>query len=185
MKVVVGLGNPGARYRDTRHNVGFMVLEVLAERLGAAAPRRRFDALVSEAQLDGSTVLLVAPQTWMNASGRSVRQVKDYYRVDPGDILVVCDDLALPPGKLRIRRRGSSGGHKGMQDIMDQLGTEEYPRLRIGIGAAPPGWDAAVWVLARFPRAEQPIIREGIERAAEAVELWVRQGDEAAMNRYN
>lgn len=185
MKVVVGLGNPGARYRQTRHNVGFMVLEVLAERLGAAAARQRFDGLVADASVDDVAVLLVAPQTFMNASGRCVRQVLAFYRVEPSDLLVVCDDLALPLGKIRMRRRGSAGGHKGLKDIIEQLGTEEYPRLRIGIGAAPPEWDPADWVLARLPREALPTIREAIDRAAEAVELWIHQGDEEVMNRYN
>jgi PTH1 family peptidyl-tRNA hydrolase len=185
MKVVVGLGNPGARYRETRHNVGFMVLELLAASLGATAARSRFEGELAEATLGETSVLLVEPQTWMNLSGRCVRQVMHYYRIDASELLVVCDDLALPLGKIRIRRRGSAGGHKGLQDIIDQLGTEEYPRLRVGIGAAPPEWDPADWVLSRFSRDALPTIREAVERAAEAVECWILHGDEAAMNRYN
>jgi PTH1 family peptidyl-tRNA hydrolase len=185
MKLVVGLGNPGRKYAGTRHNVGFDVVARLARRCAAPAPRPDFQAEVTEAAIHGERVLLAAPQTYMNLSGRSVRQMVDFYKLPLDQLLVVCDDLNLPPGRLRLRASGSAGGQKGLQNIIEHLGTEEFPRLRLGIGRPPPPIDAVDYVLMRFPVDERELIAAAIEQAAEAVELWVGVGTSAAMNRVN
>jgi len=185
MKLIVGLGNPGRRYEGTRHNVGFSVLGELARRLGAAHPRQRFQGEIVEAELEGEKALLLCPGTYMNRSGSSVLAARDFYRLANEELLVVCDDLNLPLAKLRFRARGSSGGQKGLGDIIRCLQTEEFPRLRIGIGLPPEGWDPADFVLARFTPAELPAIREAVSQAAGAAADWIRQGMEYCMNRYN
>jgi PTH1 family peptidyl-tRNA hydrolase len=185
MKLIVGLGNPGAPYRQTRHNVGFEVVGRLARRLQAQPPRVKFEGEISEATVAGEKVLLLTPLTYMNASGASVLAVRDFYKLAPEHILVICDDLALPLGKLRLRAKGSSGGQKGLDDILRRLSTDEVPRLRIGIGPLPPGRDAAQFVLARFTPEERPVIDAALDRAAEAALVWVQQGIVAAMNQFN
>ena len=185
MKLVVGLGNPGRKYAGSRHNVGFDVVAQLARRFNAPAPRSDFQAEVTEAAIHGERVLLAAPQTYMNLSGRSVRQIVDFYKLPLDQLLVVCDDLNLPPGRLRLRASGSAGGQKGLQNIIEHLGTEEFPRLRLGIGRPPPPIDAVDYVLMRFPADERELMAAAIEEAAAAVELWVRVGTAAAMNQVN
>lgn len=185
MKLIVGLGNPGAKYRQTRHNVGFEVVGRLAARLGAGPPRIKFEGEISEVVVADQKVLLLTPLTYMNASGASVLAVRDFYKLPHEHILVVCDDLALPVGKLRLRAKGSSGGQKGLEDILRRLGTEELPRLRVGIGPLPPGRDAADFVLSRFTPEEQPVIAAALDRAADAALVWVQQGIVAAMNQFN
>lgn len=185
MKLIVGLGNPGRRYEGTRHNVGFAVLAGLARRLGLSRPKSRFQGEVLEGELEGEKVLLLGPLTYMNQSGGSVLAARDFHKLPNEDLLVVCDDLSLPLGKLRFRARGSSGGQKGLADVVRRLGTEEFARLRIGIGAPPEGWDPADFVLARFAADELPVIREATAEAVEAVGVWVREGIEFCMNRYN
>jgi PTH1 family peptidyl-tRNA hydrolase len=184
MKIVVGLGNPGSRYSGTRHNVGFEVIDTLARCPHAGSFREKFESLIAEVRRGDDTLLLVKPQTYMNLSGRAVRALLDFYKLSPQHLLVVCDDIHLPLGKLRLRPRGSHGGHNGLRDIQLHLGTEEYPRLRIGVGEPEPG-EAVDHVLGRFRASEQPIIAEAIARAAQAVECWADQGLEAAMNRFN
>lgn len=184
MKIVVGLGNPGSRYCGTRHNVGFEVIDTLARHPSVNAFREKFESLVAEGRVDDETLLLVKPQTYMNLSGRAVRALLDFYKLSPQQLLVVCDDIHLPLGKLRLRARGSHGGHNGLRDIQLHLGTEEYPRLRLGVGEPAIG-EAVDHVLGRFRASEQPIITEAILRAAQAVECWALQGIEAAMNRFN
>lgn len=186
MKLVVGLGNPGRKYAGTRHNVGFETLAELARRCGAAGPQVKFDAELLDVSLAGSRVLLAAPQTYMNLSGRSVRQILTFYKLPLDEILVVCDDLNLPCGRLRLRRSGSAGGQKGLQNIIDQLGTQEIARLRIGIDRpANDRVDPADYVLSRFFSEQREIIDRAIPAAADAVELWVTAGIDAAMNRTN
>jgi PTH1 family peptidyl-tRNA hydrolase len=185
MKLIVGLGNPGAKYKDTRHNVGFEVAARLAGRFGASSPRARFQGETVQANIAGHKVLLLTPLTYMNASGGSVLAARDFYKIELADMLIVCDDFNLPLAKLRLRAKGSAGGQKGLEDILRRLGTEEVPRLRMGIGAVPPGRDVAGYVLSRFTKDEQPVIAEAIERAAEAAVAWVEQGLEPVMNRYN
>jgi peptidyl-tRNA hydrolase, PTH1 family len=184
MKVVVGLGNPGSRYAGTRHNVGFAVLDLLARGPRVGRFQGRFQAQVAEMIEEPHKVLLVKPETFMNLSGRSVRQVMDFYQVPLADLLVVCDDINLPLGKLRVRARGTHGGHNGLRDIQSHLGSTEYPRLRIGVGA-PEGDDAVDHVLGRFRPSEAPVIEEALEKAVQAVDLWIREGIQECMNRYN
>lgn len=185
MKVVVGLGNPGRKYAGTRHNVGFDVLNVLAERHAGERWRSRFEAETSEIQLGTERVLLVAPQTYMNLSGRSVRSVVDFFKIPLADLLVISDDLNLDVGRLRLRPSGSAGGQKGLQNIIDRLGTTEFPRLRIGIGRPREGMDTVNYVLQTFAKSERPVVDQAIDRAEMAVESWVNEGIEAAMTKFN
>jgi PTH1 family peptidyl-tRNA hydrolase len=185
MKIVVGLGNPGPKYDRTRHNVGYRVIEELSQRLAAGKPRMRFDATLAEGNLGGEKVLLASPRTYMNESGRSVRQLVDFFGLQLSDLLVVCDDFNLELARLRMRASGSAGGQKGLADIIRKLATEEFPRLRIGIGRPPGQMDAADFVLSKFKRSEQATIEDAVVRAAEGVELWVRSGIGPAMNRIN
>jgi PTH1 family peptidyl-tRNA hydrolase len=184
MKVIVGLGNPGGRYANTRHNVGFDVIDYLARGPRVGTFQRRFEAQVAEMLEDSDKVLLVKPETFMNLSGRPVRQLLDYYQVQVADLLVVCDDINLPLGKLRVRARGSHGGHNGLRDIQQHLATQDYQRLRIGVGA-PEGDDAVDHVLGRFRPSEKPIIADAIQVAAQATLVWLHQGVEVCMNQYN
>jgi len=183
MKIVVGLGNPGGRYQGTRHNVGFAVIDSLAQGPGTSRFQSRFQAQAAELVEGAQKVLLVKPETFMNLSGRCVRQFVDFYQLPLEDLLVVCDDFNLPLGRLRIRARGTHGGHNGLRDIQDHLGTTEYSRLRIGVDA--PADDAVDHVLGRFRPSEKPIIDEAIALAVQAVVVWVNQGIEACMNRFN
>ncbi|MDZ4684111.1 MAG: aminoacyl-tRNA hydrolase [Planctomycetaceae bacterium] len=182
MKVVVGLGNPGEKYAGTRHNVGFDVICELAKRWSADRPRRRFEAECSDAMIAGEKVLLVQPQTYMNVSGRSVGPLVKYHQLPLTDVLVVCDDLNLPLAQLRLRASGSAGGQKGLLSILQVMGTEDVPRLRLGIDRPPPGQDASNYVLAKFPKAELDVVGDAVRRAASAVELWITKGLDAAMN---
>ncbi|MCS6866009.1 MAG: aminoacyl-tRNA hydrolase [Gemmataceae bacterium] len=183
MKVIVGLGNPGAQYAGTRHNVGFEVIDYLAAAPTCSPFREKFQAVIAETQEGGETVLLVKPLTFMNLSGRAVRAILDFYKVPIENLLVVCDDLNLPLGKLRLRAQGSHGGQNGLRNIQDQLGTTAYARLRIGIG--PPSWDAVDHVLSKFRPSERPVIDQAIATAAQAVLVFIRQGITAAMNQFN
>ena len=185
MKLVVGLGNPGRRYEGTRHNVGYVVLAELARRHGITPPKTRFHGEVVEAEIGGQKALLLSPTTFMNLSGTSVQEAVSFYKLPNEDLLVLCDDLNLPVGKLRFRSRGSSGGQKGLDDIIGRLGTEEFSRLRVGIGAAPENWDWANYVLSKFTPDELPAIRQAVELAADAVVAWARVGIEFCMNQYN
>ena len=185
-KLVVGLGNPGSKYVGTRHNVGFDVIEVLRQRSVAEAPRAKFDGQITTARLAAGSVLLFWPWTFMNESGRAVAAAVRFYKIEPAeDLLVICDDLSLPLGKLRMRARGSSGGQKGLKDILQSLGTEAVARLRVGIEPAPAGWDVADYVLSRFRKDEQDTIGVAIHEAADAVELWCQKGIDACMNKIN
>jgi len=183
MKVVVGLGNPGKRYEGTRHNVGFDVVDILARSGGASNFSHRFQADIAEIREDAEKVLLVKPTTFMNLSGLAVRQLTDFYQVEQADLLVVCDDVNLPLGKLRFRARGTHGGHNGLRDIQNHLGTTEYSRLRIGVDAA--GEDMVDHVLGRFRSAEKKVMEDSLILAAQAVGVWVRQGIQVCMNQYN
>jgi peptidyl-tRNA hydrolase, PTH1 family len=185
MKVVVGLGNPGPKYHGTRHNIGYAVIDYLAAGPGVSSFRSRFQSLVADLREGDEQVLLVKPETFMNLSGRAVRQVVDFYKVEIQDLLVVCDDIALPVGKLRVRAKGSDGGQKGLRSIEEQLGTPEYGRLRIGIGEPGEHVDAADYVLSRFSPGERSVIEDAIAAAGQGVLLWVRQGIDVCMNRVN
>jgi PTH1 family peptidyl-tRNA hydrolase len=184
MKLIVGLGNPGSRYHGTRHNVGFAVVDLLAEGPQAGRLQTRFQAEVAELNEDGEKLLLVKPQTFMNLSGRCVRQLVDFYQLPLDELLVVCDDINLPLGKLRVRARGTHGGHNGLRDIQQHLGTTEYARLRIGVDA-PAQDDAVDHVLGRFRSSERDVIEDAIRAAAQAVIVWAHQGVETCMNQFN
>jgi PTH1 family peptidyl-tRNA hydrolase len=185
MKLIVGLGNVGRKYEKTRHNVGFEVLDTLARRWSAAPARLRFDGQLAEASFASERVLLLWPGTLMNLSGRSVGAALEFYQLELGGLLVVCDDFNLPLGKLRLRSQGSCGGQKGLEDVISRLGSDQFGRLRIGIGPVPERWDPADFVLNRFNETDRKTIDEVIARAADGVECWVAQGIETAMNEFN
>jgi len=183
MKVVVGLGNPGSRYQGTRHNVGFAVVDGLAAGTGAGRFQSRFQAQLCELTTETEKILLVKPETFMNLSGRAVRQIVDFYQLPLTDLLVVCDDIALPLGKLRIRAKGTHGGHNGLRDIQNHLTTTEYGRLRIGVDA--PRDETVDHVLGRFKPSERPVIEDAVQLAAQAVIIWVVHGIQTTMNQFN
>lgn len=185
MKLIVGLGNPGAKYNQTRHNVGFEVAARLAQKFGSEPARARFQGEVVAATIAGQKALILTPLTFMNLSGASVLAARDFYKLEQSDLLVVCDDFNLPLAKIRLRMKGSAGGQKGLEDILRRLGTEDVPRLRIGIGAPPPGRDVAGYVLSKFTKDEQPEMTDAIQRAADAAASWVELGIEPVMNQYN
>jgi PTH1 family peptidyl-tRNA hydrolase len=182
---VVGLGNPGKKYDKTRHNIGFLVVDRCCERRGVEPSKKAFEGRYAFHGIGRGQVGFVKPQTFMNLSGESVRGFSDFYKVEPADILVVCDDLALPCGQLRLRASGSSGGQKGLEDLIRHLGTQAFPRLRVGIGTPPPYMDAADYVLGQFAEEERPLIEAAVDRAADAVRVWLEDGIERAMNRFN
>ena len=185
MKLIVGLGNIGRLYEKTRHNIGFEVLEALAVRNPGGSVKEKFDGRVFDGTIAGERSLLLWPYTLMNRSGRSVSAAVAFYQLPHTDLLVVCDDFNLPLGKLRFRSQGSAGGQKGLDDIINRLGSDDFSRLRIGIGPVPNSWEAADFVLSRFGAAERPVVDDAIVLAAEAVECWVTEGIEAGMNRFN
>jgi PTH1 family peptidyl-tRNA hydrolase len=185
MKLIVGLGTPGRRYQNTRHNVGFETLRLVADRCADGAEKEKFEGRIADAAIGGQRAVLLWPQTLMNRSGQSVLAAINFYQIPPNELLVVCDDFNLALGTLRFRRQGSAGGQKGLQDIIHRLGAEEFSRLRIGIGPVPEDWNAADFVLSRFSSAERPMIGDSIERAAAGVECWATDGIEASMNRFN
>ncbi len=185
MKLIIGLGNPGRRYRDTRHNVGFGVVDELARRTGAEFEAAPADALMARANAGGESVILAKPLTLMNLSGAAVADLAHYYRIDTAGLLVVADDVNLPLGRLRARAQGSDGGHKGLRSIIERLGSEDFARLRVGVGRGDPRRELADHVLARFDPEERPIVDEAILRAADAAGVFVTDGIDAMMNRFN
>lgn len=185
MRLVVGLGNPGSRYRGTRHNVGFEVVDDLAARCAQGPSKRKFQGELNETDICGVRTGLLCPQTYMNRSGTSVQLARDFFKLPHEQILIVCDDINLPLARLRFRPKGSAGGQKGLADIIQKLGSDEVPRLRIGIGEPPDGWDATDYVLGRFGEEEIELARAAIRRAADAVRDWCCQGMEFCMNQYN
>lgn len=185
MKAVIGLGNPGPRYEKTRHNAGFWVVDALSEKLGVRLRRKEADALVGVGAWRGEELLLAKPQTYMNESGRAVRALTARYRLLPQEILVVYDDLDLEPGVLRMRAKGSAGGHNGVRSVINYLGTQEFPRLRIGIGAVPKGTAGADYVLSEPSGQEWPHLSAAVEAAALAALEWATEGVERAMARFN
>jgi peptidyl-tRNA hydrolase, PTH1 family len=185
VKLVVGLGNPGRRYHATRHNIGFAVSDELARRQGAAFEQSRANALQARVGLGPSAVLIVKPLTMMNLSGDAVADLANFFKIDPADILAVADDVNLPLGRLRLRANGSAGGHNGFRSIIERLGTDMFPRLRIGVGRGDPRRELADHVLARFDDNEVADVETSVARAADAVECFTAEGIEAAMNRFN
>lgn len=184
MKLVVGLGNPGPKYRKTRHNIGYLVLSELANRFAHGNPRNKFHADTLDVRIGGEQVLLLCPTTFMNRSGLSVQEASRFYKVPNEDILIVCDDLNLSFARLRIRSEGGAGGQKGLKDIIRVLG-EKVPRLRFGIGSPPGNLDAADYVLANFTETEIKELELELKRTADAIECWLKSGINEAMNRFN
>ncbi|MCD8082872.1 MAG: aminoacyl-tRNA hydrolase [Clostridiales bacterium] len=185
MYLIAGLGNPTKEYDKTRHNVGFHVIDTLADRHGIDVGEKKLKGLLGRGLIEGQKVILVKPLTYMNSSGECLRAVADYYKIAPEDILVIYDDISLEPGQLRIRTGGSAGGHNGMKSIIAHLGTQEFPRIRVGIGAKPPRMDLADYVLSRFSAGEQERMDEAFREAADAVGIMLTEGTERAMNRFN
>lgn len=183
MKLIVGLGNPGARYEHTRHNLGFRAVNELGRRWSISTGQEKFHAWFGTGVIHDQPVVLLKPTTFMNRSGQAVQPAGHFYRLELEDLLVISDDLSLPPGRLRLRSGGSAGGHQGLADVIRLLGTESFARLRIGIGEAI--GDPAVYVLERFLPEEEAVVSTMIRRAADAVECWITEGSEAAMNRFN
>lgn len=184
--MIVGLGNPGGEYAHTRHNVGFRTAERLAKDCAVKIDRAKFRALSRQTELAGQKVLLVQPQTYMNASGEAVWLLSQYYKIPPDRILVISDDISLPIGRIRVRGEGSAGGHNGLKSIIEHLGSQSFPRVKIGVGAKPhPDYDLASWVLSSFTPDEEKQIVPAIERAAEAVKAVLREGVYAAANKFN
>ena len=184
--LAVFLGNPGPRYEGTRHNAGFMAGDALAKAKGAAINRARFRALTGTLEIGGEKVMLMKPQTYMNLSGDAVSQAVKFYKIPPEHVIVVSDEVSLPIGKLRVRAKGSAGGHNGLKSIISCLGTDQFPRIRIGVGAPPhPDYDMADWVLSAFKNQDALDMAKAAERAAEAVECYIRNGPERTMNLYN
>lgn len=185
MKLIVGLGNPGKKYENTRHNVGFRAVDNLAERLGVRIEKEKYKALLGEGVFQGEKIILIKPQTFMNLSGEAVAPLAAWYKVEPQDILIIYDDLALEVGKLRIRIKGSHGGHNGVRSLIAHLKTEAIPRIRLGIGQAPPHWDVADYVLGNFSPAENKLIEEAIQEVEKAVEVILTESLEKAMSKFN
>ncbi|MGN0243348.1 MAG: aminoacyl-tRNA hydrolase [Lachnospiraceae bacterium] len=185
MKLIVGLGNPGMQYETTRHNVGFMTIDKISEAFLIPVGTKKHKALVGKGMIGSETVILAKPQTFMNNSGESVRAITDFYHINPEDVIVIFDDISLDVGQLRIRAKGSAGGHNGVKSIISHLGTEAFPRVKVGVGAKPPWQDLAAYVLGRFPKEEMAVMDEATNRACEAVYAMLHDGMQAAMNEYN
>lgn len=186
MFVIVGLGNPTAQYEGTRHNAGFDVIDVLAEKYNISVDARKCRAFCGKGVIAGQKVLLVKPQTYMNLSGESVGGIVNYYKIDPeSDLLVIYDDISLDVGQLRIRKKGSAGGHNGIKSIIAHLGTTVFPRIKVGVGGKPKNYDLADYVLGHFSKQERELMEEGYEHASDAVEQIVQGEIEAAMNVFN
>ncbi len=187
MKLIAGLGNPGRDYEKTRHNSGFMAMDLLADRCGVSVSTKKFNALVQSVNINGQSVLLMKPLTYMNESGSAVSQAVSYYRIDPEDILILHDDMDLPTGSVRIRKSGSAGGQKGMKSIMQSLGTNNIARIRIGVGHSKHGNHEIVpdWVLSPVPKAERELFDTALKAAADAAYAWVSEPMDIVMNKYN
>ena len=184
--LIVGLGNPGKQYERTRHNCGFRALDVIAQKLGCKIDKGKFQGLYGQVTYGGGKLFLLKPQTFMNLSGRSVLQLSAYYNVPPQRIIVLFDDISLPPGRLRIRGDGSAGGHNGIKSIIQELGSQEFPRVKIGVGAKPhPEQDLADWVLSTFSAAEEKNLQFALENAADAALCIIDKGIYEAANRFN
>ncbi len=184
VRIIVGLGNPGKQYENTKHNVGFLTIDILAEKLGIRVSRIKHKALVGEGFAGGQKVLLVKPQTYMNLSGESVREVLSFYKADPQDLIVIYDDIDIPLGSLRIRKKGSAGTHNGMRSVIYQIVSDDFPRVRIGIGGERKG-DLADYVISGFQSSERKIAEDAILRAADAVICMLEKGIDVAMGEYN
>ena len=186
MYLVVGLGNPGKQYEATRHNMGFDTIDVLVERHKIPQGGVKFNAMYGSGFIGGEKVIFMKPLSFMNLSGGPVQEMAAYFKIDPeSELIVVYDDISLAPGQIRIRKKGSAGGHNGIKNIIANLGTDHFMRVKVGVGAKPKGWDLADHVLGRFSADDRKLVDEGINDAAEAVEMILSEGVDAAMNKYN
>ena len=185
MYVVVGLGNPGKQYENTRHNVGFNVIDILAKEYDISVSKIKHKALIGEGRVGSEKVLLVKPQTYMNLSGETLIDIYNYYKVDMDNIIVIYDDIDLDVGKIRIRKKGSGGTHNGMRSIIKCLGANDFPRVRVGVSKPKPGQDLADFVLSRFRKEENNDVELGLEKAAKAVDVMIKDNVDLAMNKYN
>lgn len=185
MYIIAGLGNPTREYEKTRHNVGFDTIDVLADKLNTSVDEKKFKGLYGKGIIAGEKVILLKPQTFMNLSGESIRAAADYYKIAPEEMIVIYDDISLEPGQLRIRLKGSAGGHNGIKNIIANLGTQDFPRIKVGVGAKPPRMDLADYVLSRFGAGEQKLMDEAFGEAAEAAVMMMTDGAERAMNHFN
>lgn len=186
MYIIVGLGNPGKKYENTRHNVGFRCIDILAEEYNISVLECKHKAILGKGYIDGQKVVLVKPQTFMNLSGESVRSVLDFYKADPeSELIVIYDDISLAPGALRIRKKGSAGGHNGIKNILQHLDNDIFKRIKVGVGEKPAGYDLADYVLGHFTPAENKEVNEACKKAADAVKLLVQEKTDEAMNKYN
>ena len=185
MKIIIGLGNPKAEYAGTRHNVGFSVIYNISDYYNIQVDTKKHKALIGKGVMEGEKVILAMPQTYMNLSGESVRELVDYYKSDHTDIIVIYDDISLDVGRIRIRKKGSAGGHNGIKNIIAHLGTDVFTRIKVGVGEKPPKMDLADYVLGRFSKDEQPVIRQAAEMAREAVADILTEDADHAMNKFN
>ena len=184
--LIVGLGNPGKQYESTRHNAGFICMDILAEKYNIKINKLKFKSLMGEGRIEGKRCLLLKPQTFMNLSGEAVRDAVEFYKIPVENIIVICDDISLDPGKMRIRRKGSHGGQNGMRNIIYHLKDDNFPRIKIGIGAKPnPDYDLADWVLSRFSQSEAKLIRQVADNTVSAIEIMVKGDIDKAMSNYN
>jgi len=185
MYIIVGLGNPTREYAATRHNIGFDAITRIADENHISLDTKKHKALCGKGHINGQKVILAQPQTYMNLSGESVRELMDFYKVSNEEVIIIYDDISLDVGCLRIRPRGSAGGHNGIKSIIQHMGTQEFSRIRIGVGDKPKGWDLADYVLGRFPAEEQKTIKEALGEVSKACEVIMTEGIEAAMNQFN
>lgn len=186
MYIIVGLGNPGKQYDHTRHNIGFQVIDYLADQNGIAVEEKKHKALVGKGMIGGEKVILAKPQTYMNLSGESVRELVDYYKIDwEEELIVISDDISLDVGGIRVRKKGSAGGHNGLKNIIQHLGSEGFTRIKMGVGEKPKGYDLADYVLGHFSTEEKQIMADSAKKAAEAIQTIFSDGVDMAMNRFN
>ena len=184
--MIVGLGNPGVQYERTRHNAGFLAIDKLAQKYSCAFPKNKFDAHFGEAQIGDKRILLVKPQTYMNNSGSAVRAVSDFYKIPHDKIIIMFDDISLEVGKIRLRRKGSAGGHNGIKDIIAHLGTEDIMRIKIGVGEKPnPDYDLKDWVLGKMPKEQEELFDASFKNASDAAEEIIKRGIDSAMNKFS
>ena len=186
MYIIAGLGNPKREYDNTRHNIGFALIDALADQYNISVMDMKHKALTGKGMINGQKVILVKPLTFMNLSGESIRPIVDYYKIDVStELIIISDDISLPPGQIRVRKKGSAGGHNGLKNIIQHLGSEEFQRIRIGVGEKPAGYDLADYVLGHFSKEEQPLIREGVEKAMKAATMMLEGDVDRAMNEFN
>ena len=186
MYVIAGLGNPDKKYEKTRHNIGFDTVDALAEKYNISITEKKHKALCGSGVIEGVKVILAKPQTYMNLSGESIAEIVNFYKLDPeSEMLIIFDDISLAPGNIRVRKKGSAGGHNGIKSIISSVGTSNFMRIKVGVGEKPQGWDLADHVLGRFSSGDRKLVDEAIEFAADAVEKIITDGPDAAMNEYN